>query len=99
MVNCYNIYCDEYGVKRLFWNIILLGYVVKYFNKKGFGKNQCLNWEYFGGLYGENFVIGYGIFIQVVVVWGDERKDYNWNKLGFSVGIGYFIQMVWKDIR
>jgi hypothetical protein len=99
MVNRHNTYRDEHGVKRLSWNTTLSGYAAKYLNKKGSGKNQCPNWEHSGGPYGENLAIGYGTPTQAVVAWGDERKDYNWNKPGFSAGTGHFTQMVWKDTR
>ena len=47
--------------------------------------------------YGENIAAGtFGSWYEVVNLWGRERKDYNWDKPGFSGATGHFTALVWK---
>ena len=99
IVNRHNKYRGEHRVGKLTWNKNLSGYAKKYMNKKGSGKHTCPDFAHSGGSYGENLAIGYSTPTQATVAWGDERKDYNFNKPGFSAGTGHFTQMVWKNTK
>lgn len=33
---------------------------------------------------------------DIIDMWGQERKVYDWNNPGFSMQTGHFTQMVWK---
>lgn len=49
-----------------------------------------------GGSTGENLSSGYTNASAAVIVWGDERKKYDFKKGEFSKEVGHFTQLVWK---
>jgi hypothetical protein len=50
-----------------------------------------------GGSYGENLAQGYATPTLAIDSWADEESDYNYEKRKFSIEVGHFTQLVWKN--
>jgi hypothetical protein len=50
-----------------------------------------------GGSYGENLAQGYATPTLAIDSWADEEGDYNYEKRKFSIEVGHFTQLVWKN--
>lgn len=98
----YNVVRVDVDVGFLVWSYKLEDYVCKY------GEEQCDYYNcvmvYLWGLYGENFFWGYGklfVFVDVVCLWVDEKQyyDYDLNFCVLGKVCGYYMQVVWVDIK
>ncbi|KAK3401757.1 SCP-like extracellular protein [Sordaria brevicollis] len=60
---------------------------------------QSLELIHSDGPYGENLAIGCSSPQECVDVWGNERKEYNFEDGKFSEETGHFTQLVWRDTK
>jgi len=89
MLNAHNFYRGEHGVGELKWNDTSAKFAA------GWAKG-CV-FQHSGGPTGENLAAGYPNASASVDGWGQERKQYNFNKPGFSEVTGHFTQLVWSN--
>lgn len=92
ILNSTNTYRAEHNASAVSWNNTLATFATDYLSKD----TDC-KFAHSGGPYGENIAIGYATCTTAVEAWGDERKEYDFNKGEFTEQTGHFTQLVWKD--
>lgn len=99
MVEQHNQVRAKHCAKPLAWSPKLASVAQAWANK--LKANNCA-FEHSGGNYGENLAAGTSGYMgpdEVVKMWYEEIKDYDFNNPGFSMTTGHFTQVVWKGTQ
>ena len=91
ILNSTNFYRGEHNASSVTWNDTLAKFAADYL-----AQGSCI-FKHSGGPYGENLAIGYPNATASVEAWGNERRDYDFGKPGFSEKTGHFTQLVWRN--
>jgi hypothetical protein len=76
MLNVTNLYRRQHNASQLAWNESLAEYAKDY--------SENCKFEHSGGPLGENLASGYPNVTASVEAWGDERKEYDFDKGEFA---------------
>jgi hypothetical protein len=93
ILNSTNTYRVQHSAPELSYNNTLSRFAAEYLSSV---KNSC-TFAHSGGPYGENLALGYPDIVASIDAWGNERRNYNFDKPGFGEETGHFTQLVWKN--
>jgi uncharacterized protein YkwD len=99
MVELHNLARGKHCAKTLSWSPKLAQAAQTWANK--LKANNCA-FEHSGGNYGENLAAGTTGYMgpeEVVKMWYEEIKDYDFNNPGFAMNTGHFTQVVWRGTQ
>ncbi|KAL7804892.1 PR-1-like protein [Trichoderma aethiopicum] len=94
ILNSTNTYRKEYNASSVHWNTTLEKFASAYLQN-----DTTCKFAHSGGPFGENIAIGYPNATAAVEAWGNEDREYNFAKPGFTEETGHFSQLVWKNTR
>ncbi|OTA01678.1 hypothetical protein A9Z42_0019920 [Trichoderma parareesei] len=94
VLNSTNTYRRQYNASSVHWNTTLEKFASAYL-----ANDTTCKFAHSGGPFGENIAIGYPNATAAVEAWGNEDREYNFAKPGFTEETGHFSQLVWKDTR
>jgi uncharacterized protein YkwD len=93
ILNSTNTYRLQHSAANVTYNNTISAFASSYLSKV---KDSC-TFAHSGGPYGENLALGYPDVVASIDAWGDERREYNFDKPGFDEATGHFTQLVWKN--
>ncbi|KAL1849168.1 hypothetical protein VTK73DRAFT_9934 [Phialemonium thermophilum] len=92
VLNSTNVFRDQHGAQPVGYNATLARFAAGYL-----ARDSDCRFAHSGGPYGENIALGCADVRACVDLWGDERREYDFRKPGFSEATGHFTQLVWKN--